>query len=74
MSDMLKRKFEEEDGLTPKQASKCFRTGAATHLNEDLASKERNIILRLGHEMKSIETNYNYILGTSKTVDIPYYL
>ena len=67
VNDMLKRKFEEEDGLTPKLTSKCFRTGAATHLNEDPASKERNIILRLGHEMKSIETSYNYILGTSKT-------
>ena len=43
VNDMLKRKFEEKDGLL---------TGAATHLNEDPASKERNIILRLGHRNK----------------------
>ena len=40
MSDMLKRKFEEEDGLTPKQTSKCFRTGQQLILMKTLHRKK----------------------------------
>jgi hypothetical protein len=49
---LLKRKCREYDSLTPKLTSKCFKTGAATSLNEHPNSKETNIVLRLGHQVK----------------------
>jgi len=67
VNQLLKRKCEEHDNLTSRLTSKCFKTGAATALNEHPNSKETNIFLRLGHEMKNIQTSYNYVLKTTKT-------
>ena len=63
---LLKRKCREHDSLTPKLTSKCFKTGAATSLNEHPNSKETNIVLRLGHQVKKMQTSYSYILKTTK--------
>ena len=60
---LLKRKCREHDSLTPKLTSKCFKTGAATSLNEHPNSKETNIVLRLGHQVKKMQTSYSYNIG-----------
>ena len=67
VNQLLKRKCKEHDCLTPKLTSKCFKTGAATSLNEHPNSKETNVVLRLGHEVKKIQTSYHYVLKTTKT-------